>query len=806
MIGNHSAGNPADEAGRGPFRLAAALAEVLLPLVPLAIFAALARLVLPVSEGETFTAAWGWVPSLEVDLSFHVDGLGLLFALLISGIGVLIFAYAPGYLGRHPDRFRLYVWLLLFMGSMLGLVLANNIIMLFVFWELTSITSYMLIGFQHDSEKARAAAWQALLVTGLGGLALLAGLVLLGHAGGSYELTSLLNEGERVREHPLLLPIVLLILLGAFTKSAQFPFHFWLPAAMEAPTPVSAYLHSATMVKAGVYLVARLTPAFSGVVFWDTSVAVIGTLTALTGAALALQQSDLKRILAYSTVSALGTLMLLFAIATPLALKGAVVFLLCHCLYKGGLFLVAGAVDHCAGSRNVHQLGGLFGTLPVLAVAACLTGLSMAGLPPAGGFLAKELVYDASLKLSGGAQLILAAMFVVGMAFVAVACLVVVRPFFGPRSSPAQSVHGAGWRLAFPPLLAGLIGLAIGLLPGFFGDYVVGPAVAAVQGDAKAVTLKLWHGFNLPLLLSVVTVIAGGALYFQLPRLQAVGARLQPLVAWGPAACYEWSLRALQTIAYWQTRILQDGRLRVYLMTVLLTFIGLVGFELVHHIRFPTGGPSFEVQLYELIIPVLILCATVMALRSASRLAAVCALGVIGYAMAMLFVMFGAPDLAMTQLAIETLTVILFVFVIYRLPRFTAFSGAGSRVRDAVLATCAGGVMTAVVWAATLAHAPSRVSQYFADNSLTAAKGKNMVNVILVDFRGLDTLGEITVLAVAALGILALMRLRSAETAGASPSGAGEQPTGASPAETSTAAVTGPQHALPDADAPGIRS
>jgi len=733
-------------------------AELLLPVIPFSIAAGLALMVESVAGGETHRVAWPWVPSLGVNLSFQLDGLSLLFSLLITGIGGVIFLYAPGYFEEHPARWRLYGWLLLFMAAMLGLVLADNLLTLFICWELTSVTSYMLIGFKHESEKARLAALQALLVTGLGGLALLAGLLLLAQIADSYELTTILARADVLSGHPLLTASVILILLGALTKSAQFPFHFWLPAAMEAPTPVSAYLHSATMVKAGVYLVARLSPAFGGIAVWDYAIAACGTLTALVGGLYALGQTDLKRMLAYSTVSALGLLMLLLAQGTPLAVKAALVFLLCHALFKAALFLVAGAVDHSTGTRDVRALGGLAAGMPLLAVAAVLAGCSKAGLPPAGGFLAKELVYESALHFSGWWLPIVIATFIVNAASVGVAGLVAVGPFFARRQVAATRPK---WQLTLAPLLLGVSGFAIGLWPGWFGTYAVGPAVAAIDRDATIGTLKLWHGFNLPLLLSAMTIVAGGVLYRSANVRSRLSAGSAPLAARGPTAVYEGALGGLKWLAAEQTRILQNGRLRVYLLVVLISFAGLVGFELADHIELPRGGSWLDIQLYELFIPALILSAILLIVTTTSRLAAVCALGVIGYAVAMLFVLFAAPDLAMTQLAIETLTVILFVFVIYRLPKFGVLSPKSARLRDAVVAIAAGSVMTAVALAATLAHAPSRLAPFFAANSLIEAKGRNMVNVILVDFRALDTLGEITVLAVAALGIFALMRLRT---------------------------------------------
>lgn len=737
------------------------VAETLLWLLPAGLVAGFAVMAGSVADGAVYRVKWSWVPSLDVSLSFHLDGLSLLFALLISGIGAVVFAYAPGYFGNHPDRGRLYLWLLLFLAAMLGLVLANDVITLFVFWELTGITSYLLIGFKHEQPAARSAALQALLVTGFGGLCLLAGLLLLAEAGGTYELSTLLTRAPTLSNHALLTPSIILILLGAFTKSAQFPFHFWLPAAMEAPAPVSAYLHSATMVKAGVYLVARLCPLFSGIMIWEYSIVAVGGVTGLVGGWLAWQQSDLKRLLAYSTLSALGTMMLLLGLGTPLAAKAAIVLLFFHSLYKGALFLIAGAVDHATGTRDVRRIGALFKPMPLLALSALFAGMSLAGLPPAGGFLAKELIYESALALNDTSKFALAtAMLLISVSFVAVAGLVAVKPFLG-RSSSATVVHSLSWRLVAPPLLLALLGLANGIAPAPVGQFAIGPALEAIGHDARGMKLKLWHGMGPALGLSLATLVLGVGLYAAREQLLAACRRIPRMDRFGPAAGYDLALQTLRTTAAWQTQLLQNGRLRIYLLVVLTAFVSLVGYQLLARTEFPRGGKWLDLQFYELFVPTLILCAAWMVVRSTSRLAAVCGLGVIGYAVAMLFVMFGAPDLAMTQLAIETLTVILFVFVLYRLPRFANLSSRAARWRDAAAAVLAGGVMTAVVLAATLAHAPSQVMEFFAENSLPAAKGRNMVNVILVDFRGLDTLGEITVLAVAALGIYALMRLRS---------------------------------------------
>ncbi|REJ87523.1 MAG: DUF4040 domain-containing protein [Planctomycetota bacterium] len=766
-----------DDTGRGNDRPRLGVAESLLATIPLIAFLVAAYLTV---TGRTLRLVWSWVPSLQVEASFQLDGLSLLFCLLISGIGVMIFVYAPGYFRGHRDRWRLYTWLLLFMAAMLGLVTADNVIMLFVCWELTSLTSYLLIGFKHESEKARAAALQALLITGAGGLCLLAGLLLLSRIAESQELSTILGAADALKQSPLITPAIILILLGAFTKSAQFPFHFWLPNAMEAPTPVSAYLHSATMVKAGVYLVARLSPALTGVPLWDNLIVAAGGVTAVVGGAYAVRQYDLKRILAFSTISALGCLMLLLGLGTKLAIEGAMLFLLSHALYKATLFLVAGAVDLGTGTRDIRRLYGLFASYPLLAAAAILAACSKSGLPPFGGFLAKEVVYEATTTLSGWATWATTIVALLANAcFVAVGGLAAVHPFFGKPGEPSVVPHesppgssqlpagGAarllGWRLVFPPVVLGLLGIVLGVLPSVTALYFISPAMSAVMGQDIGVKLSLWHGFNLPLLLSVLTVAAGVGIYVQRRRFVAwvdAGGILRYAAEGGPQAAYRGSLALLKFTATWQTRILQNGRLRLYLITVLASFAGLVIAAFLYRVEYTQFGKLLNLRLYELVFPVLILAALAMAVTSTSRLAAVCALGVIGFALAMLFVLFGAPDLAMTQLAIETLTVILFVFVIYRLPRFATLSSRGVRIRDAVVSLAVGGMMTVIVLAATSAHAPSRVSQFFVDNSLAIAKGRNMVNVILVDFRGVDTLGEITVIAVAALGIFSLMRLR----------------------------------------------
>ncbi|MCS6926826.1 MAG: DUF4040 domain-containing protein, partial [Candidatus Binatia bacterium] len=611
---------------------------------------------------------------------------------------------------------------------------------------------------------ARAAALQALLVTGAGGLALLAGLVLLGQIGGSWECSLLVSQSERIRAHPLYVPVLLLVLAGAFTKSAQVPFHFWLPAAMEAPTPVSAYLHSATMVKAGVYLLARLQPVLGGTDAWHYIVTVVGAVTMLAGVLLALPQRDLKRLLAYSTVSALGTLMLLLGLGTVLAAKAAVVFLLVHSLYKGALFLVAGAVDHEAGTREIERLGGLSRAMPITTVAVSLAALSMAGLPPLLGFISKELLYEAKLQAPQAAPLITGAGILANMVLVAVAGSVCVRPFFGRPVATPRVPHEAPFSLWFGPLVLAGLGLLIGLFPDTIATPLVAPAVSAVRAEPTEIALGLWHGVNPILALSALTIACGVGIYIGRDVLCRTGRRLRFMTVWGPEQWYHTALAGLNRLAHAQTRLFQSGYLRVYVLTSALVVLVLTGRIFVGTEVLEGGGEWRETSFFAWVVAGLILSAAWVAVRASSLLAAAVGLGGVGYGIALVYILFGAPDLAITQVAIETLTVVLFVLVLYRHPfEFAVRSTLATRLRDAIVALGVGGVITAIVLIGTAEPVGSRLTPYFAEHSLLSAKGRNVVNVILVDFRALDTLGEITVLAVAAVGVYTLLKFTHAK-------------------------------------------
>jgi multicomponent Na+:H+ antiporter subunit A len=741
-------------------RLGRGRAGWVISLLPLGLFLFFGHHLLTLDSNAVHTVTYDWIPSLGIRLSFYADGLSLLFALLISGIGTLVVMYAGVYLADHPHRGRFYAYFMMFMAAMLGLVLIDNILTLYVFWELTSLSSYLLIGFEHERAEARAAAWQALLVTTAGGLALLAGLILLGQAGEVGEFSTLLTRREALLDHPLYVPIVLLLLIGAFTKSAQMPFHFWLPNAMEAPTPVSAYLHSATMVKAGIYLLARCSPILGGTTLWQSCITLVGAVTMLISAYMAMQQTDLKRILAYATVSALGLMTLLLGVGTSAAVKAAIVYLLVHALYKGALFLVAGAVDHETGRRDVTQLGGLGRLMPLTTLAAGLAALSMAGILPFLGFIGKELAYEAVLEAPFWTWVLSSATVLANMLFVAVAGVVGLRPFLGPRPTTLPNTHEAPFLMWLGPLVLAAAGLGAGLQSTWLGEVLVAPAVTAVRGHAVTIELALWHGWNLALLLSIVTLVGGVVIYAGRGTLRQAAVRWKGVARWGPERGYDLGLRGLQAVAWGQTRLLQSGYLRYYVLISMVTLVGLVGLTLLQRGEVYGLGNWSDVQFYEAWLAGLILIASLATVRARSRLGAVAALGVVGYGVALIFVLFGAPDLAMTQFLVESLTVILFVLVFYHLPDTTTMSNRASRLRDLVVATTMGGLMVALVWLMHQVQWYTSISDYFAEHSLEQAHGRNIVNVILVDFRSLDTLGEITVLAVAGLGVYALIKLR----------------------------------------------
>ena len=709
-----------------------------------------------VAAGEPVRWVIPWIPSLDINLTFWIDGLSLMFALLITGIGAMVMLYAAKYLAGHPQYNRFALYLFSFMLSMLGLVLADNLLALFVFWELTTFTSYLLIGFTHTDPKSRRNALQALLLTAAGGLALLAGFILIGITQGTFELSEI-NAAGSLEGQPFYLGILVLVLLGAFTKSAQVPFHFWLPNAMAAPTPVSAYLHSATMVKAGVYLLARMHPSLSGSDVWVWVLSIFGAVTAVFASLMALRQTDLKQTLAYTTLMALGTLVMFLAGSTGYAITAAMTFLLVHSLYKAGLFLMIGVVDHATHTRDANVLGGLREKMPITAAAAAAAGLAMAGIPPFLGFIAKEVAYAGALEMR-------LALFVVPMALVAfalmfaVAGIVAYKPFFGPQGKLPAEPHEGPWPMLLGPVVLGVLGLLFGLVPGISAYYLIEPAVAAVMGAPdEGGRVKLWAGFNLPLLLSLITFALGFVLYRMHLDLRARLARIEER---GPDLDAGWDvfLDRFMAAAKGQTRLIQTGVLRQYMFATFAVFAATVLVTLVARDVGPValgfGGLSFM----EWGVALLIVAGTVLVVLTSSRIVALVGLGVVGIGVALIFIMYSAPDVAITQLLVELLVVVLLALAFLKMPNLDASGSQSHSLPNAVLAGAVGLLTAIVVLLVVDQPFDRRLSDFFEAASWTEAFGRNIVNVILVDFRTLDTFGEIAVVLVAALGAFVLLK------------------------------------------------
>ncbi len=710
-----------------------------------------------VAAGEAVRVSYLWLPALGLQLSFNLDGLGLLFALAITVVGTLIITYAGSYLHGHPSLPRFYLFILMFMASMLGVVLSDNLLALFIFWELTSITSYFLIGFEHQKDTARAAALQALLVTGSGGLALMGGVLLMGQIGGSFEISVLAADSAALQGHRLYPLALALVLAGAFTKSAQVPFHFWLPSAMEAPTPVSAYLHSATMVKAGVYLLARLSPVLGGSDIWLYVVTGFGAATMLASAYQALYQTDLKKILAYSTVSVLGTLTMLIGLGDKLAIKAAMVFLMAHVLYKAALFMVAGSIDHETGTRDIRHLGGLRKTMPIIGAGAAVGALSMAGLPPFFGFIGKETLYEA---VTHGNLLVTVVAVLTSMLLFAVAWLAGIRPFAGEETHTPKHPHDPPWSMCLGPVFLGCLSVLFGLVP-VLPESLLSAAASAVLAEEAHMHLALWHGFNALLALSLATFGLGVLVYWKLDAIKRVTAFALPAARRGPSHGYALWLRFLTWSAVGQTRILQNGYLRLYLATIMTVTAALVWYTFFAQADAVAVTLDWgDIGVHEWVVGLMALVGAIATVRAQTFLRAVMALGVVGYSVALIFVLYGAPDLAMTQFLIETLSLILFVFVFYYMPPFKRFSTRSVILRHAAIASVVGAFFTLLVLVATSVQWHPTISTYFSENSYLLGQGRNIVNVILVDFRGFDTLGEITVLGVAGIGVFSLIRLR----------------------------------------------
>ena len=720
-----------------------------------------------VFNGAVITQSWSWLPQLGIDFSFRLDALGLLFALLISGIGTLIYIYAYFYLGPKNSLNKLYLLLMLFMAAMLGISLSNNLILLLVFWELTSISSFLLVGYWSNYDAAQRGSRMALTITGMGGLAMLGGFILLGQITGTYEIDQILTMTAQIQSHALFVPTLLLILLGAFTKSAQFPFHFWLPNAMAAPTPVSAYLHSATMVKAGIFLVARLLPIFAGAALFHNLVTFIGLFTLCMAAFFAIFKEDLKGLLAYSTISHLGLIMCLLGIGSPLAVAAAIFHIINHATFKAALFMIAGIIDHESGTRDLRKLSGLWQLLPYTATLTMVTAASMAGVPLTNGFLSKEMFFTELLSNLSGPVLICSAIVatLAGIFAVAYSVRLVHGVFFdGPlgKQVPNKDAHEPPFGMRAPATLLAILCILVGLFPALLVENIVNSTARASTQvmDFEGVHLALWHGFNMPLLMSLIASIGGLIFYFSLAKggkireidLDPYLGRLQGRVA------FDLFLKSLLLNSRKFKRLTENGKLQSYILWIVIFSIAIVslpflGQGLTTGTRELTHAPALAIVLWLLLFS----SCWMMLWFHHERIKAVLISGAIGLVVTMVFICFSAPDLALTQITVDVVTTVLLLMSLSLLPQLTPYeSSVSRRWRDALIAIGGGLGIAWITWL-ILTRDHNSISWFFMQQSIPLGGGTNVVNVILVDFRGFDTFGEITVLGIAGIGALCLM-------------------------------------------------
>jgi multicomponent K+:H+ antiporter subunit A len=720
-----------------------------------------------VLSGNAILEQWQWLPQIGIDFSFRLDALSLIFSLLITGIGTLIYIYAYYYLNPKNSLSKLYSLLMLFMAAMLGISLSNNLIILLVFWELTSISSFLLVGYWSNYEAAQRGARMAMTITGMGGLAMLGGFILIGHIAGTYQIDQLTTMTTTIQNSGLFVPALLLILLGAFTKSAQFPFHFWLPNAMAAPTPVSAYLHSATMVKAGIFLVARLLPIFVGSALFHNLVTTIGLFTLCMAAFFAIFKEDLKGLLAYSTISHLGLIMCLLGIGSPLAVAAAIFHIINHATFKAALFMIAGIIDHESGTRDLRKLSGLWQLLPFTATLTMITAASMAGVPLTNGFISKEMFFTELLANLSGGYVVLAAIVatLAGLFAVAYSVRLVHGVFFDGdvgRDVPNKNAHEPPLGMRLPAIILATLCILVGILPALLVENIVnaGTRASTQLSNFEGVHLAIWHGFNLPLLMSAIALIGGVIFYFALAK----GGRIREIDL-DPSLgrlqgklLFEDFLKNLLSLSRKVKKNTETGSLQNYLLLILALSIALVAAPLLNQ-NLTTGTRELTHAPFTAIVLWLLLFSAcwMMLWFHHERIKAVLISGAIGLVVTMIFVTLSAPDLALTQITVDVVTTVLLLMSLSLLPQLTPYESSRTRRwRDAVLAIGGGIGIGWIAWL-IMTRDHNSISWFFVQQSLPLGGGSNIVNVILVDFRGFDTFGEIAVLGIAAIGALCMM-------------------------------------------------
>ncbi|WP_042352175.1 Na+/H+ antiporter subunit A [Bacillus massiliigorillae] len=763
-------------------------------VLPLLLFVYFIRKIPEISNGSIIHETLQWIPSLGINFEVIVDGLSLLFALLITGIGSLVVLYSIFYLSKDKEKLHnFYVYLLLFMGAMLGVVLSDNLIVLYMFWEFTSLSSFLLIGYWYHRERSRYGAQKSMLITVFGGLSMLGGIVLLYVMGGTFSIRELIGQADILISHPLFLSAMLLVLLGAFTKSAQFPFHIWLPDAMEAPTPVSAYLHSATMVKAGIYLVARLSPVFAESGTWLWLVGGIGLLTLIWGSFSAVRQTDLKGILAYSTISQLGLIMSLLGVgAAALHYPGlddniyiaatiaAVFHLINHATFKGSLFMVVGIVDHETGTRDIRKLGGLMSLMPITFTIALIGTFSMAGLPPFNGFLSKEMFFTGMLSvlsldifnLQTWSMLFPVIAWIASVFTFTYSMIIFFKTFTGKLQPEKldRKPHEAPIGMLIPPIILALLVITFGLFPNILSDTLIKPAASAILGDVLpadyGVHISFWHGFTPELMMTIGVVLLGIILYKTWPKWKPVYNVFPEKLSFN--SLYDNSLRLMEKGSFRIAKFFMTGFIRNYLVYAFLFFIISLGITLYWKDALTVSVSNVApIRFYEVILAIIIALGAISILFVKSRLTSIIILGSVGYTVSLFFVLFRAPDLALTQLVVETISTALFLLCFYHLPKkFRKEERLTFKLTNFMISLGVGIIVTLIALSAHSTKLKESISKFYIDKTYTEAGGENMVNVILVDYRGLDTMFEITVLGIAALGIYAMIKLRLTKKGG----------------------------------------
>ena len=758
-------------------------------ILPILLFTYFIQMLQITSNGRTLFSQAEWIPSLGMNFTVYVDGLSLLFALLITGIGALVVLYSIFYLSKEKEQLgSFYTYLLMFMTAMLGVVLSDNMVVLYLFWELTSISSFLLIGYWYKRERSRYGATKSLLITVFGGLAMLGGFILIYLITDSFSIREAVNQLQLIMASPYFIPAMILILLGAFTKSAQFPFYIWLPDAMEAPTPVSSYLHSATMVKAGIYLVARFSPIFAISEVWFWTISIVGLVTLFWGSFHAVRQNDLKAILAYSTVSQLGMIMLMLGVGAAAihennpaffgaAVLAAIFHLINHATFKGSLFMAAGIIDHETGTRDIRKLGGLMTIMPITFTITLIGTFSMAGLPPFNGFLSKELFFTSMIRISDirftdvstwGA--IFPALAWLASVFTFIYSMMLLFKTFRGRLKVDQlekKPHEAPIGMLIPPIILAALVVTFFFFPNILAYSVIEPAIAAIipeaieSGSRFAVKIEAWHGFQPELYMTIGVVVLGTIGYLTLSKWRPMYNIFKE--KWSFNTLYDRSLIGLEKGSYRLTNSYMTGFLRDYLVYVFGFMIIVIGGVMFYQQAFSfQTDQAAPIGTYEVILSLVMVAATITTVFASSRLTAIIALGVMGYTLSLFFVIFRAPDLALTQLIIETISVALFLLCFYHLPKLSLKQKTRRfKMTNFIISLGVGVVVTCLAFASTSQQSLDTISTYFIENSYKLAGGDNIVNVILVDFRGFDTLFEITVLAIAALGIYGLLKTQT---------------------------------------------